>query len=155
LETTQRVIAQLLEALCFALHTAPFAGCAGELSDGTYLDTPDVGGRNLRRDFDGIVDVGGVDQIEPCQTLLGFSKRAIGNGHLSLAHSHGFGGLNGLQSFGGKASASGSERLVVSHALIVGHGANFFLLTVDKAYVFQWQSPLAGLSSSFDCFIGP
>ncbi len=40
---------------------------------------------------------------------------------------------NGLKGLRGKASARLSERLVVSHTLIVGHGPNFLFFTVDKA----------------------
>jgi len=83
-------------------------------------------------DLDGVVPVGGFDQIEACQALLGFGERAICDGDLSVADAHGGGGANRLKGFRGEASARVSEGLVVSHALIVGHGADFLFLPVDE-----------------------
>jgi len=83
--------------------------------------------------LDSLVQVGGLNQIKACQAFLGFGERTIPDGNLSLADLHRGGGTNGLKGIRGKASASVSESFVVSHALIIGHGPNFFLFTVDKA----------------------
>src|SRR5205807_3233664 len=62
-------------------------------------------------------------------------------GDFPVADPHGGSGANGLKGLRGKALTCVSEFLVVSHALIVGHGSNFLLFPVDKAYEFQSRSP--------------
>jgi hypothetical protein len=87
--------------------------------------------------LDSLIQVGGLNQIEPCQTLLRFRERAIRDGHLPLPDPHSFSAMNGLKGFRRKASSSVSQGLVVSHTRVVGHGPDFFFFTIDKAYVFQ------------------
>jgi hypothetical protein len=123
----------LLGQVFFPLQLPSFATCARQFPDRSYLDTAHASGRHLRSDLDSLVQVGGLNQIEPCQALLRFRERAIPDGHLSLADPHSSRCMNRLKGLRGKASAALSERLVVSHAVIVGHGPNFLFFTVDKA----------------------
>ena len=115
------------------LRRPSFASGARQFSDRAYLDAANTGWRDLRGDLDGVIHVDGLNQIEARQTLLGFSERAIRDGHFSMADSHRGSGTNGLKGFRGKASTCVPERLIVGHAPVVGHSPNFLLFTVDKA----------------------
>ena len=117
----------------FPLQRSSLAGGARQFSDWAHLDTADVSGWHLRGDLEGVVQVGGVNQIEACQDLFCFGERTIPDGHLAVADAHSFGGMNGLEGLRGKASASAAEGLVVSHTLVIGHGSDFLLFTVDQA----------------------
>jgi len=115
------------------LQVSSFAGCAGEFPDGAYFNTAHLSGRNLRGDLDGLVQVLGVNQIETCQTLLGFRERAIGDGQFSVTDPNRFRGTHGLQRFRGQASAGVAKTLVVSHTFIVGHGPDLLFFAVNQA----------------------
>src|SRR5262250_1399048 len=85
------------------------------------------------------------EALEPVRTARTVQVRqgkvAVPDGHFSLADLHGASGANRLKSFRGEASARSAEGLVVSHALIIGHGADFLFFAVDEAEVFQSLSP--------------
>ena len=51
----------------------------------------------LDADLDRLVQVPGLDQVEAAQLLLGLGERAVGGGHLAVAHPDGRGGLRRLQ----------------------------------------------------------
>ena len=51
------------------LQLPSFAAGARQFPDRSDLDATHTGGRHLRGDLDGVVQVGGVNQIEPCQAL--------------------------------------------------------------------------------------
>jgi len=92
-----------------------------------------MSGRHLRGELDSLVKIGGLNQIEPCYTLLRFGERAILDGNLSVTDLYGSSCANGLKGLGGYASARLAERLVVSYTVIVGHGPYFLFFTIHEA----------------------
>src|SRR5437879_3461821 len=48
------------------LQLPSFAACARQFPDRSDLDAAHTSGRHLRGDLDGVIQAGGVNQIEPC-----------------------------------------------------------------------------------------
>src|SRR5262245_15682591 len=112
-------------------------------ADGTdrpHLDAADPGGRNLRGDLYGLVEIAGLDQVEPGELLLGLGERPVGDGYLALAHAHGRRGLDGLQGLRGDAAAARAKRGVVVEAMPVIHRLQLGFFAVDQAEVFHGGS---------------
>ena len=119
------------------LHPPSFTRCAHQLPDGPYLDAAYSSRRNLRGDLDGLIKIGGINQIKTCQTLLCLRERTIGDRGLSIANAHSLSSAHGLKSLRGEACSVLAEGLIISHAVIVSHGSDFFLFAVNEAYEFQ------------------
>src|SRR5260221_2448748 len=64
-----------------------------ELPDRPDLDAPQPRRGDLRRHLDRVVQVPGLDEIEPAELLLGLGEGAVGGGHLAVPDPHGRGGL--------------------------------------------------------------
>src|ERR1700687_2248386 len=109
------------------------AASGRQLSDWPHLDAAHASRRYFRGDLDGVVQVPGVNQIEPGQLLIGLGVRAVTDGHFAVANPHGGGGLNRLKGLRGKALTAVPERLIVGHAFVVGHGSDLLLFAVHKA----------------------
>ena len=86
---------------------------------------------------DGVVEVLGVDQVEPGELLLRFGEGAVGQRHLAVADTHGRGRRHSLQGFRGDVTAALPKRLPVGEAFAVGHGRQRLLRHVDQAQVFH------------------
>src|SRR5580692_9116059 len=119
------------------LQPSSFASGTGQLPDRPHLDSAHASGRYLRGKLDSLVQVGGVNQIEASQEFFRLGERAVPDGYVSLADSHGGGGMSRLKSLRGIPPARVSEGVVVSHTLVVGHGPDVFLFTVNETQVFH------------------
>ena len=83
----------------------PVAALRFELPDRPDFDAAFARRRNLRRDLDRLVVIGGVDQIETGELFLGLRKRPIGDRDAAVADANGLGGLNRKQRLGGEQQA--------------------------------------------------
>jgi hypothetical protein len=85
--------------------------------------------------FPFLVEVLGFDHVETRQLLLGFGERAVGQGHLAVAHPDGSGGVDRLQRLSGDKMAAAAQFLGKSEAGAVRTGMQLVLGKVDKAQI--------------------
>ena len=81
------------------LDAAALAGSALQVADRADFDGADASGRHFCGDLDGIVQVGGVNQVEASQDFLCFGERTVRNRNFSIADAHAGGRANGLKGF--------------------------------------------------------
>src|SRR5581483_5193171 len=110
--------------------------------DRPYLDAPETGGGDPRGDLDGVVQVPGLDQVEPAQLLLGLGEGAVGGGQLAVSDPDGGGARDRLERLAPEIVTAPADRVgegeVLAHQrvpLVGGHGAPPLFLVVDQADV--------------------
>src|SRR5262245_6762055 len=97
---------------------SPLLSDGGELLDRPDLDAPQACRRHLRSHADGLVEIAGIDQVEPAQLLFRLGKRVIGDGDLAIPDRYGCGHLNWLQGIRGNVVAALPKLLAVIENLI-------------------------------------
>src|SRR5581483_3754283 len=80
-----------------ASTSSPSPIARSHLPDRAHLDRPVRGGRDPRRDLDGVVEVLRVDEEEPADLLLRLREGAVRREHLAVANPDGRGGRRGAQ----------------------------------------------------------
>src|SRR2546427_12465852 len=115
---------------------------SGGLPDRPHLDAAPLRRRNPRRDLDRVVQILGVDEVEPAQLLLGLGVGAVGGGQLAVADARGRGRLHRLQPLRRDPVAvllhGLREGAVLGHPrflLLLGQALPLLLVVVDQAQV--------------------
>src|SRR5262245_11471203 len=67
-----------------------------QLPHGPHLDAAFARRRDCRGDLERLVQIPGVDQVEPGELFLRFRERAVGHRNLAETHAHGRGGRHRL-----------------------------------------------------------
>src|SRR5581483_2701343 len=143
------------------------APCGSITAFGTQrlLDRPHFDGtqsrrRPLRCHAQRLVEIGGLDQEEAAELLLGLGERAVGDGSAAVAHLDRRGGARALQRLGRDQLMALPQRVDVLERLgaqrvplVARQRVELGLLLVSEAQVFHWQACSIAARSSFTDFI--
>src|SRR6266571_2328004 len=135
--------------LCFVIALGPLllAGARPRLRvrpfhDRPHLDAPQARGRDLRGYLDGVVQIPGLDQIEPAQLLLRLGEGPVRGERLAVLDPDGRSRLNGLEGIRGNVVPALPENLVIVQRLVnagvhlvLRQGVPVVLVYVDQAQV--------------------
>src|SRR5439155_19862538 len=106
--------------LCFVIVLGPLllAGARPRLRvrpfhDRPHLDAPQARGRDLRGYLDGVVQIPGLDQIEPAQLLLRLGEGPVRGERLAVLDPDGGSRLSGLEGIRGNVVPALPENLVI------------------------------------------
>jgi hypothetical protein len=82
--------------------------------------------------LNGFIQIPRVEQVEARELLLRFRKRSVGQQNFSVPDPHRCRSGNRLKSLGRDKHAALSESIAARHALLIGHGAQFFFFEVHE-----------------------
>src|SRR6185312_5186207 len=110
--------------------------------DRPHLDAAHARRRNLGGQLDRLVEVPGIDEIEPGELLLRLGERAVGHRHPAVTHPHGGRGVNGLKGLRREVVTILPQRIAAGLALAVTDAVQVLLVEVDKAQVLHSGLPV-------------